>query len=469
MPGCLVPGCTSGYKSNFEKVHFFSVPKDEKLKEQWQIAIKRPNTLVSKTQVVCDKHFLAGDIIRSRQLLGPEGEVLGVSPYRRPRLAPGAVPSLFPWTEVISSDNDIDANPETSEVNLVPDHSNASEKQVVDTFSVNINTVDRLEELQVGQSSDVCLYTDTPANIINNLEALEANSCCNSVEVFNFEALLTSNMELPSSWMRNNIKYKEESLISFSYLICDMIDGKYLSFNLKEVIVDSKLELYTHILDKPLNVSPYFNVKKSITSVNDLEEYLRQVNSLKVCRGIVIPDINEYENSDALVIDKRNMVRRETCTLLCHSTQCNACHNASRALVRKRKRNNTNLQDSRSINKKSNVLSSKFKSHAKTMSQKSEASVLNKLRSNDVAKNQCDVVQEILKASHCKNSSGRRYSENWLMLCMLLYMRSVSGYNFIRDNNILPLPCVSTMRRNLASINTQCGFDSEFFEAFTNF
>ncbi|XP_044592075.1 uncharacterized protein LOC123270197 [Cotesia glomerata] len=182
MPGCLVPGCTSGYKSNFEKVHFFSVPKDEKLKEQWQIAIKRPNTLVSKTQVVCDKHFLAGDIIRSRQLLGPEGEVLGVSPYRRPRLAPGAVPSLFPWTEVISSDNDIDANPETSEVNLVPDHSNASEKQVVDTFSVNINTVDRLEELQVGQSSDVCLYTDTPANIINNLEALEANSCCNSVE-----------------------------------------------------------------------------------------------------------------------------------------------------------------------------------------------------------------------------------------------------------------------------------------------
>ncbi|KAH0563655.1 hypothetical protein KQX54_003873 [Cotesia glomerata] len=178
-------------------------------------------------------------------------------------------------------------------------------------------------------------------------------------------------MELPSSWMRNNIKYKEESLISFSYLICDMIDGKYLSFNLKEVIVDSKLELYTHILDKPLNVSPYFNVKKSITSVNDLEEYLRQVNSLKVCRGIVIPDINEYENSDALVIDKRNM----------------------------------------------------------TMSQKSEASVLNKLRSNDVAKNQCDVVQEILKASHCKNSSGRRYSENWLMLCMLLYMRSVSGYN----------------------------------------
>lgn len=81
------------------------------------------------------------------------------------------------------------------------------------------------------------------------------------------------------------------------------------------------------------------------------------------------------------------------------------------------------------------------------MSRLSEDGVFKQLRSQDVAKNQCDIVQKILKTSHCKKSSGRRYSENWLMLCMLLYMRSVSGYNFIRDNNILPLPCVSTMRR----------------------
>lgn len=79
MPGCLVPGCTSGYKTNFEKVHFFSVPKDDEIRKKWQIALKRPNTLVIKTQVVCEKHFLSGDIIRTRHLLSPKGKnILGV-------------------------------------------------------------------------------------------------------------------------------------------------------------------------------------------------------------------------------------------------------------------------------------------------------------------------------------------------------------------------------------------------------
>ncbi|KAH0567771.1 hypothetical protein KQX54_013535 [Cotesia glomerata] len=164
-------------------------------------------------------------------------------------------------------------------------------------------------------------------------------------------------MDLPASWTRNHITHNGKSLISFSYLECEMEDGKFYSYNLKEVIVDSTLELHTSVLEKPLVNSSYINVKKSIDSVSELEDYLRQLNSLKVCQD----------------------------------------------------------------------------------------GVLDQLRSNEVAKNQCDVVQEIQKASHCKTPSGRRYSENWLMLCMLLYMR------------------------NLAIINTQCGFDSEFFEAFSNF
>lgn len=78
MPGCLVPGCTSGYKSNVEKVHLFTVPIEEELKNKWQIAIKRPHTLISKAQVVCEKHFRSGDIIRTRQLLDPDGNIVGV-------------------------------------------------------------------------------------------------------------------------------------------------------------------------------------------------------------------------------------------------------------------------------------------------------------------------------------------------------------------------------------------------------
>ncbi|KAH8025823.1 hypothetical protein HPB51_012145 [Rhipicephalus microplus] len=35
MPTCFVPGCTSGYKSNPEKRHFFAPPSDPQLLERW--------------------------------------------------------------------------------------------------------------------------------------------------------------------------------------------------------------------------------------------------------------------------------------------------------------------------------------------------------------------------------------------------------------------------------------------------
>lgn len=75
---CIVPGCTSGYTSNYEKVHFFNVPKDEEKQKVWQIAIKRPDLVLKCTQGVCENHFKKGDILRERKLLGPDGTVLGV-------------------------------------------------------------------------------------------------------------------------------------------------------------------------------------------------------------------------------------------------------------------------------------------------------------------------------------------------------------------------------------------------------
>ncbi|EZA62620.1 hypothetical protein X777_07434 [Ooceraea biroi] len=59
---CIAPGCTSGYPSNKEKVHFFYVP---------------------------------------------------AAPYKIPRLRKGTVPSQFPWTEA-SKINNNENNPEMS-------------------------------------------------------------------------------------------------------------------------------------------------------------------------------------------------------------------------------------------------------------------------------------------------------------------------------------------------------------------
>ena len=51
------------------------------------------------------------------------------------------------------------------------------------------------------------------------------------------------------------------------------------------------------------------------------------------------------------------------------------------------------------------------------------------------------------------------------MLCLLLHIKGPSVYNFLRTNEILPLPCPETMRRYIGMVQLTTGFDSAFFEA----
>lgn len=66
MPSmCCVVYCKSGYRSNPEKVSCFLFPKDEELKSKWIKAIPRSNLKVSPKTSICEKHFTAGQIIRT--------------------------------------------------------------------------------------------------------------------------------------------------------------------------------------------------------------------------------------------------------------------------------------------------------------------------------------------------------------------------------------------------------------------
>ena len=60
---CYVPGCKTGYKSkkNSKKHTLFGFPNDEKLKENWIVAIPRKNWVINKNYKVCS-NFLSDDI-----------------------------------------------------------------------------------------------------------------------------------------------------------------------------------------------------------------------------------------------------------------------------------------------------------------------------------------------------------------------------------------------------------------------
>src|SRR5436190_5449941 len=81
MPRCIALGCTSGYVSNREKVHFFYVPRDENIRKKWQKALKRKDIIINPAQALCQHHFLSEDILWKREIYDEKGNLLGVVSY----------------------------------------------------------------------------------------------------------------------------------------------------------------------------------------------------------------------------------------------------------------------------------------------------------------------------------------------------------------------------------------------------
>ena len=78
MPCCIVPGCTLGYGSNPERVHFFKIPKVPECEKIWKTAIQRTDNAVKSGRAVYEKHFLENQIMRKREFCDTNGRVVGV-------------------------------------------------------------------------------------------------------------------------------------------------------------------------------------------------------------------------------------------------------------------------------------------------------------------------------------------------------------------------------------------------------
>ncbi|XP_029343250.1 uncharacterized protein LOC107885004 [Acyrthosiphon pisum] len=94
----------------------------------------------------------------------------------------------------------------------------------------------------------------------------------------------------------------------------------------------------------------------------------------------------------------------------------------------------------------------------------SDTSVENIIIENKLNDSQSTIIRELVSASKYKNPKNRRYSENWILLCLLFNIRSPGAYRFLRELELMPLPCTSTIRKHLSIVKTDCGFDLRFFD-----
>ena len=84
---CAIAGCSHYHgRQGSEEIIFFSFPEDKETADQWIHLCKRDQTINPATARVCSAHFPSSDFV---QLTAK-----GLAP-KRPKLVPGAVPTLF--------------------------------------------------------------------------------------------------------------------------------------------------------------------------------------------------------------------------------------------------------------------------------------------------------------------------------------------------------------------------------------
>lgn len=79
---CKAVGCTSGYKSNPEKIHYFRVPKNNDKAKEWQKASRRNDIALNSSHCFCENHFAKNDIVWKKILRNKDGEIIQEVGYK---------------------------------------------------------------------------------------------------------------------------------------------------------------------------------------------------------------------------------------------------------------------------------------------------------------------------------------------------------------------------------------------------
>lgn len=314
---------------------------------------------------------------------------------------------------------------------------------------------------------------------------------------FNFLCNGSAVINIPQGWNKCISSCKPNFVMFFQLLSKvspTVINNDIFPLFGKTIIVDSNCHVQCSYLGKknPIELicDDNLNSEDEVT-VERLECLLSKFDKKSVCKGVDIKEKTIMFKTKVTYIDQLNKWKHDKCCIILQGQQivCDHCKSIQKTFnnnkIRRKsktikriclnvtpsKKHNLNLLRTRNnlkqqINRKlkQKIANMKFiiEDHEENLKQLDEETVLQKIPS---AKHKL-LVQEILKSSKVKNLHGNRYSEDWVMLCLLLSIKSPSAYSFLRDNNIMPLPCVRTIRRYLSTINTACGFDEQFFKLF---
>ena len=482
MPNkCIVPGCNTGYASCRAKFSIFSAPKNNELREEWQKSIRLTKPLLTK-HVVCEKHFRGDLIIRSYKHKDESGNVLAEVPLKCARLVMNAIPTIFPLQKSVLPQHE-----SSSEENL-KGNENITGKQL-NTVQAS-HTLTKISENGQNQRNEMCLSSIVESFAMPTMKNDPEINVCTDTE--NRTAVITqettilhehnlfiellenpSVIKTPANWYFATPSSKNYIALYELYWKDD--DDVMFPIMRRSMIIDADMK--TRCLANGKRVNPLvFSFPDKFDSLADINKTLEKFASLNICCGIsMLDDINLITEKIGYT-DNLNQLRHNRCPIITDKRQCDACRNVKKYISYKKRRQKMTLKHQTLQNmwknklyrqqnalkrakKRIEILRSRILSQQAQINELKEENVFKKCEELNISDKQKMCVKEIMATAQKKNSKGRRYTEEWVMLCILMHIQSPSAYEFLRKNEVLPIPSIRTIRRYLSVMNITSNTD----------
>ncbi|XP_046604636.1 uncharacterized protein LOC124297541 [Neodiprion virginianus] len=500
---CAVPTCNTGRKSVKEKCSVFKVPSKRELREKWIAAI--PGIFYLKSsQFVCEKHFPERFIRRKWIKYDANGRIVAEAPYSRVRLDPSAVPSEFDNINEVGNLNVADGfierhnrkehnycvtketptfEAESTPVAVAIETPSSSDHDPIERSSIQDVSINEMALDPVMNDSAEPMQ-DEP---IQDDRAPETSGC-----KFNFSEVTlscttegrTESILIPKPWTVSELS-TDNAAVLFSYVTPKVDNGENVPVIQRLVKLDPNKQLRYFVYGRVVHECKLLQV---LDSIDLLPQALENFKNMNLCNGL--GSINEHHLSlNSVFKDGVDYWRDRDCTLISKWKRCACCIKMRAVVLKRESRSKTekslkrvhqasNPIDQRKINalrkrnerirriqqrtrKRIHLLEGSLKEKAAEIALIRNQTLINRCSKLKIPATQQTALQEIIAAAG-KNGKNRRYGEQWIMLCLLMNIRSPSFYEYLRNNNVLPLPCSRTIRDYFSLVDLKCGFDKDF-------
>lgn len=288
---------------------------------------------------------------------------------------------------------------------------------------------------------------------------------------------------LPPTWSISQAPVK----LGIEIIVCQIKtlmenDKKNLAVKKYIVIADWSgcMQYYVHGKEVQANEALLPNI---LNDVSELPTILAKFERMRVCTGLGSVNTTFVKTAEAFT-DYTHSWHHNDCSLIVKRNKCESCkrfksllwqreHRASKNVKSKRisrvvddriklKILKKKLQTQKRLNNRAKlrmkVLTNALNEAQVEVAALKMESIEEKCLKFNIPDKQRIAIKEICIAAKT-TKTGRRYSEDWLMQYMLMNIRSPSYYQYLRNNDIIPLPCTRTIRKYYSIIDTKCGFE----------